>query len=94
MRSAAGCPIAMVSLATSLPLAAFAAEPVAMPEDADIAIHGSFNNGEDITRPRNLFQVRQRYERLPDAKGREPEKWTTTLRADLWTGRLERCSDR
>ena len=50
------------------------------------SIHGTFNNGEDPTLPRNLFQVRQRYERLPDAEGREPEKWTTTLRADLWTG--------
>ena len=54
--------------------------------DAEAAIHGTFNNGEDITRPRTLFQIRQRYQRLPDAKGREPEKWTTTLRADLWTG--------
>lgn len=49
------------------------------------AMHESFNNGEDVTRPRNLLQVRQRYQRLPDDAGREPEKWTTTLRADLWT---------
>lgn len=54
--------------------------------DTDPAIHGSFNNGEDITRPTTLFQLRQRYARLPDAHGREPEKWTTTLRADVWTG--------
>ena len=54
--------------------------------DTETAIHGTFNNGEDVTRPRNLFQVRQRYQRLPDAEGLEPEKWTTTLRADLWTG--------
>ncbi len=53
---------------------------------ADTAIHGTFNNGEDFTLPRNQFQVRQSYERLPDAGGRNPEKWTTTLRADLWTG--------
>lgn len=86
MRSALGCPFAMVSLATSLPLAGFAAEPISIAEDPEIAIHGTFNNGEDITRPKNLFQVRQRYERLPDADGRQPEKWTTTLRADLWTG--------
>ena len=86
MRGALGCPSAIVSLVACLPLAAFAAEPAAMPDDADTAIHGTFNNGEDITRPRTLFQVRQRYERLPDAKGREPEKWATTLRADLWTG--------
>lgn len=51
----------------------------------DAAMHVSFNNGEDVTRPRNLVQVRQRYQRLPDDAGREPEKWTTTLRADLWT---------
>ena len=56
------------------------------PVDPEAAIHGSFNNGEDITRPRTLFQVRERYQRLPDAKGLDPEKWTTTLRADLWTG--------
>ena len=86
MPSSLGCPFAMVSLATSLPLVGFAAEPISMAENPEIAIHGSFNNGEDITRPRNLFQVRQRYERLPDVNGREPEKWTTTLRADLWTG--------
>jgi hypothetical protein len=53
--------------------------------EAEMAMHGTFNNGEDLTRPRNMFQVRQRYERLPDAEGREPEKWVTTLRADLRT---------
>ena len=68
------------------PPVALADEPVPSAAEADAAIHGTFNNGEDITRPRTLFQVRQRYERLPDAEGREPEKWTTTLRADLWTG--------
>lgn len=56
------------------------------PSEDEAAIHGSFNNGEDFTRPRTLLQLRQRYERLPDAKGRDPEKWTTTLRADLWAG--------
>ena len=30
--------------------------------------------------------MRQRYSRLPDAEGREPEKWVTALRADFWTG--------
>ncbi len=68
------------------PGAALADENELSTSDAEIAMHGTFNNGEDLTRPRNLFQVRQRYERLPDANGREPEKWTTTLRADLWTG--------
>src|SRR5512132_789189 len=74
-------------------LPALLAPPVALADEAlptaaegDAAIHGTFNNGEDITRPRTLFQARQRYERLPDAGGREPEKWVTTLRADLWTG--------
>ena len=65
-----------------VPAAAIADEPP--PVDAEAAIHGTFNNGEDITRPRTLFQVRERYQRLPDAKGLDPEKWTTTLRADLW----------
>lgn len=57
----------------------------AAPPDSDSALHGTFNNGEDVTRPVNLLQVRQRYERLPDSHGREPEKWVTTLRADLYT---------
>lgn len=56
------------------------------PGGDDAAIHGTFNNGEDLTRPRNLLQIRQLYTRLPDSEGREPEKWTTTLRADLWAG--------
>lgn len=73
-------------LAAGLPMAAVADEPAAATDDAEAAIHGTFNNGEDITRPRDLFQVRQRYSRLPDADGREPEKWVTTLRADLWAG--------
>ena len=50
------------------------------------SIHGTFNNGEDFTRPLNRFDLRQRYERLPDDGGLEPEKWVTTLRTDLWTG--------
>jgi hypothetical protein len=86
MRGAFGGPPAIVSLAACMPLAAFAAEPPSVATNAETAIHGTFNNGEDVTRPRNLFQVRQRYERLPDAEGREPEKWVTTLRTDLWTG--------
>jgi hypothetical protein len=60
--------------------------PAAPPPDDEAAIHGSFNTGEDLTRPRSQFQIRQRYERQPDAKGLEPQKWTTTLRADLWAG--------
>jgi hypothetical protein len=75
------CPIA--ALAACIPLAALAAEP--QTSDEETAIQGTFNNGEDITRPRTLFQLRQRYQRLSDEGGREPEKWTTTLRADLWT---------
>lgn len=86
MRGGLNSPSAIVSLAAWLPLAAVAAEPLPVAADPETAIHGSFNNGEDFTRPRTLFQVRQRYERLADAKGLEPEKWTTTLRADLWAG--------
>ncbi|MBK8176637.1 MAG: hypothetical protein IPK66_15635 [Rhodospirillales bacterium] len=74
-------------------LPALLAPGVAMADEAgdtasetETAVHGTLNNGEDITLPRNLFQVRERYAQLPDAEGREPEKWTTTLRADLWTG--------
>ena len=68
------------------PGAGFADPAAADASDSESAVFGSFNNGEDVTRPRDLFQVRQRYSRLPDADGREPEKWITTLRADLWTG--------
>lgn len=85
MRGASVGHSAIVSLAACMPLAALAAEPAPAADDPD-AVHGAFNNGEDITRPRNLLQLRQRYERLPDAKEREPEKWVTTLRADLWAG--------
>jgi hypothetical protein len=80
-------------LITTAVLPALLAPPVALADEAlptsgeaDASIHGTFNNGEDPTLPRNRFDVRQRYERLPDAEGREPEKWVTTLRADLWTG--------
>ena len=72
--------------ALCMPIACFANELEPSASEADTAIHGSFNNGEDPTRPRNQFQVRQRYERLPDAGGRKPEKWVTTLRADLRAG--------
>ena len=75
-----------VVAAVCLPAVVLAGESESSAPEADTAIHGGFNNGEDPTRPRNQFQVRQRYERLPDAGGREPEKWVTTLRADLWTG--------
>jgi hypothetical protein len=54
--------------------------------DRDPSIHGAFNNGEDFTRPLNRFDLRGRYERLPDEGGLDPEKWVTTLRTDLWTG--------
>ncbi len=69
-----------------VPGAALADEATASADEGEAAIHGTFNTGEDVTRPRNQFQVRQRYERLPDTKGLKPEKWTTTLRADVWTG--------
>ncbi len=68
------------------PALASADEAAASASDAETAVIGTFNNGEDFTLPRNQFQVRQSYERLPDAGGRNPEKWTTTPRADLWTG--------
>ncbi|MGH6916535.1 MAG: hypothetical protein ACREJ0_02420 [Geminicoccaceae bacterium] len=54
--------------------------------DSDPSIHGALNNGEDFTRPLNRVDLRERYERLPDDGGLEPEKWVTTLRTDLWTG--------
>jgi hypothetical protein len=69
-----------------VPAVALTDEAAPSVSEGEAVIHGTFNNGEDLTRPRNLFQVRQRYERLPDAEGREPEKWVTTLRADLWSG--------
>ncbi len=72
--------------ALCVPAAALADERAPATSRTDDQINGAFNNGEDTTLPRNQIQIRQRYERLPDAKGREPEKWTTTLRADLWTG--------
>jgi hypothetical protein len=75
-----------VVAAVCLPAVVLAGESESSAPEADTAIHGGFNNGEDPTRPRNQFQVRQRYERLPDAGVREPEKWTTTLRADLRAG--------
>ena len=86
MCGASAGPSVIVLLAASLPVAAVAGQPAVPTDDAETAMYGAFTNGEDITRPRNLFQVRQRYSRLPDTEGREPEKWTTTLRADLWTG--------
>jgi hypothetical protein len=35
-------------------------EADASASDTGTAMHGSFDNGEDLTRPRNQFQVRQR----------------------------------
>jgi hypothetical protein len=72
-------------LALCAPGFALADEVASSASEAHAATNNGFNNGEDPTRPRNQFQVRQRYERLPDAGGRKPEKWVTTLRADLWT---------
>lgn len=80
-----GCTRALIAAALAL-MAPFSAPADETPSPARASMDGDFNNGEDATRPRNLLQVRQRYQRLPDAKGEEPEKWTTTLRADLWTG--------
>jgi hypothetical protein len=77
--------VLVVTLAYAPPTAADdrAASPTV---DSDPSIHGAFNNGEDFTRPLNRFDLRERYERLSDDGGLEPEKWVTTLRADLWTG--------
>lgn len=82
---------ALVTLAGPVPAsaasagqdAAVASDVEATDAERDAAIHGTFNNGEDVTRPINQLQVRQRYTRLPDDDGLQPEKWTTTLRADL-----------
>ena len=54
--------------------------------DHDTSIHGAVNNGKDFTRPMARFDLRGRYERLPDDGGLEPKKWVTTLRTDVWTG--------
>jgi hypothetical protein len=54
--------------------------------DRASSIHGAVNNGEDFTRPIGRFDLRGRYERLPNDGGLRPEKWVTTLRTDLWTG--------
>jgi hypothetical protein len=53
---------------------------------ADPSVHGTFNNGEDFTRPVGRYDLRGRYERLPDDGGLGPEKWVTTLRTDQWAG--------
>ena len=67
--------------------AAVAGDEAASPRaDGAPSIHGAVNNGEDFTRPVARFQLRQRYERLPDNGGLEPEKWVTTPRVDLWAG--------
>ena len=79
-------PAAIAVASAVLASAMASADEAPPPANTETSIHGTFNNGEDITRPRTLFQVRERYQRLPDAKGLEPEKWTTTLRADLWAG--------
>ena len=68
MRGASVGPYAIVLLAAGLPWVVVAGEQAMMTDDTETAIHGTFNNGEDITRPRNVFQVRQRYERLPDGR--------------------------
>ncbi len=75
----------IVTMAHASPAAADdrAAAPRA---DRDSSIHRTVNNGEDFTRPIGRFDLRGRYERLPDDGGAEPEKWVTTLRTDLWTG--------
>jgi hypothetical protein len=54
--------------------------------ESDPSIHGAVNNGEDFTRPVARFDLRERYERLPDKGGLEPQKWVTTLRTDQWIG--------
>lgn len=46
----------------------------------------AINNGEDFTRPRSRIEVRERYERLPNDGGLDPEKWVTTLRTDVKAG--------
>jgi hypothetical protein len=54
--------------------------------DRDSSIHAPTNNGEDFTHPTGRFDLRGRYERLPDDGELQPEKWVTTLRTDLWKG--------
>lgn len=53
---------------------------------ADERATAPFNEGEDFTRPRRQLNLKESYQRLPETKGLSPEKWTTTLRTDLWTG--------
>jgi hypothetical protein len=74
-----------VAMAYASPAAAV--DQAASPRtDGDRSIHGALNNGEDFTRPLARFDLRQRYERLPDDGGLAPEKWVTTLRTDVWRG--------
>jgi len=58
-------------------------EPVATKSSRDKPVLGSV---DDSTGTVGRLDLRERYERLPDANGLQPEKWVTTLRADLWTG--------
>jgi hypothetical protein len=78
-------PLAVVMAAYTSPTAA-AAEGASAGAESDSSIHGAVNNGEDFTHPVGRFDLRGRYERLPDDNGLEPEKWVTTLRTDLWAG--------
>jgi hypothetical protein len=78
-------PLVVAMAAYTSPTAA-AAEGASAGTESDSSIHGAVNNGEDFTRPVARFDLRERYERLPDDGGLEPEKWVTTLRTDLWAG--------
>jgi len=80
-------PLALLILALAgVSPAAADGRAASAPPELNSSIHHAENNGEDFTRPLGRFDVRERYERLPDDGGREPEKWVTTLRTDLWAG--------
>ena len=75
-----------VLAAASMPLVgngALADEPASTESGLDKPILGAVN---DSTRTVGRLDLRERYERLPDSKGLQPEKWVTTPRVDLWTG--------
>ncbi len=74
----------IVTMAGALPTAAD--DRTACPEaKRDCSIHGAVNNGEDLTRPTGRFDLRRRYERLPEEDGLKPEKWVTA--APCWRSR-------
>lgn len=79
--------LAALIVTTAIPPPTAADDHAGRPDtDPQVPADRAINNGEDFTRPTGRFDLRGRYERLPDDGELEPEKWVTTLRSDLWTG--------